>query len=219
MKVPRNILIRLNGFNIETLMDLFAQKCANDWKISAGLDTYTAVPDRNLFCSKCGNDNDLSGARLSLYLKDRQTLCVQNVIAYENNQTSCYRCNRILEGFFEKVVQPSLLGLDLSAELTLEEISLRDVAGPELAGLLSKFSRLANKSTGSCHPCDRKTWCDFILAAYGNGASINTDLLIHTLEEEGWPPESAQSLGAEFEFGMTLLCYSEGRGCSGRAAV
>ena len=219
MKVPRNIMIRLNGFNIETLMDLFAQKSATDWKITAGLEKYLAVPDRNLFCSKCGNDNDLSGAKLSLYLTDPHTLCVQNVIAYENNQSSCYRCNRILEGFFEKVVRPSIQGLDLAAELTREEISLRDVAGPELAALLSKFSKLANKATGSCHPCDRKTWCDFILAAHSNGTPINTDLLINTLEEEGWPPESAQMLGAEFEFGMTLLCYSEDRGRSGGTVV
>jgi len=192
-------------------MDRFSQAGANDWTISEGLDKFTAVPDRSLFCSRCGNDNDLSGSRLSLYLKDDQTLCVQNVIAYENNQSSCYRCNRILEGFYENVVQPSVTRLDVAAELTHEEISLHDVVGPELAALLDKFSRLANKSTGSSHPCDRKSWYDFILAAHSSGTHLNTDLLVHTLEEQGWPAETARDLGAEFEFGMTLLGYRAGK--------
>ena len=209
MKVPRYIFIRLNGFKVETLMGLFAENCANDWNISAGLDKYTAVPGKNLFCSKCGNENDAYGSRLSLYLRDSNTLCIQNVMAYENNQASCYRCNRILEGFFEKIVQPSILGLEVAAELTVEEVLLSDVVGAEAAALLNKFSLLANKSTGSSHPCDRKSWFDFILAAHSKGSPLNTDLLIHTLEEEGWSPQAARCLGTEFEFGITLLDYSD----------
>jgi len=210
MKVPRYIYVHLDGFDIESFMAHLGQKCSTDWTISATLDRYTAVPDRNLFCSKCGKDNDAFGSRLSLYLKDSDTLCVQNIIAYEQNQSSCFRCNNILEGFFENVVQPASACLDLAAELTLEEVSLSDVVGAEVAALLNTFSKLANKATGSSHPCDRSSWFDFILAAHRNGRPLNLDLLIHTLEEQGWSPEAAQCLGAEFEFGIKLLGYSEG---------
>ena len=212
MKVPRYIFIRLNGFKVETLLDLFDEKCAHDWNISAGLDKYTAVPDEKLFCSKCGKVKDSYGSRLSLYLKDSDTLCVQNIMAYDSNESSCYRCDRILEGFFENIVRPSIAGLAVQAELTTEELFLPDLVGPKAAALLTKFSRLANKATGSCHPCDRRSWLDFILAAHEAGATLSSDILIATLEEQGWSKEAARDLGAEFEFGMTLLDYREGRG-------
>lgn len=208
MKVPRYVFIHLNGFAIDAFMALLVKTCGSDWEIVEGFEKYTAIPDTSRFCSRCGNDGDLSGARLTLFLKDPGTLCIQNVIAYELNQSSCFRCNRILEGFYRDLVQPCIAGTQVTAELTVEEVTLADVVGVDLAELFTRFSRLANKATGSCHPCDRESWFDFILAMHAQGKTLNTDLLVHTLEEEGWTAEAARALGSEFEFGTQLMEFS-----------
>lgn len=153
----------------------------------------------------------LGRAGLSLFQKDGDTWYVPNIVPLDSSQLSHNQYNKILENFLETIVRPSIAGLPVTAELTGDVLFLKDVVGEEVASLLHKFSVLANKSTGSAHPSDRNRWFDFLIAVQRKHISLNTDLLIHSLMEEGWSEDRAHDLAIEYEFAIGLLDYKEGR--------
>lgn len=211
MKVFRDLYIKLNGASIEELIEQFTERCGDHWHRALDREKDAGSMGEKAFSFEHTAGDCLERAGLSLFQKEGDTWYVPNIIPLDSSQLSHEQYNRILENFLESIVRPSITCLPVTAELTGDVLFLKDVVGEDVAALLHTFSVLANKSTGSAHPCDRNRWFDFLLAVQRKHISLNTDLLIHSLMEEGWSEERAHDLAIEYEFAIGLLDYKEGR--------
>jgi hypothetical protein len=73
------------------------------------------------------------------------------------------------------------------------------------------FSSCANKGTGASHPQDRERWNDLVLATHQERSTLDASTLRRWLVEvEEWPPEVADPLAIEYEYGRELLAYADG---------
>lgn len=211
MKVFRDLYIRLNGARIEDLMEQFTAQCGDHWHRALDREKDAGSMGEKAFSFEHTAGDGLERAGLSLFQKEGNTWYVPNIIPLDSSQLSHDQYNKILENFLDTIVRPSIAALQVTAELTGDVLFLKDVVGEDVAALLHSFSVLANKSTGSAHPCDRNRWFDFLIAVQRKHISLDTDLLIHSLMEEGWSEDRAHDLAIEYEFAIGLLDYKEGR--------
>ena len=211
MKVFRDLYIRLNGARIEDLIEQFTAQSCDHWHRALDREKDAGSMGEKAFSFEHTAGDGLERAGLSLFQKDGDTWYVPNIIPLDSSQLSRDQYNKILENFLDTIVCPSIAGLPVTAELSGDVVFLKDVVGEDVAVLLHNFSVLANKSTGSAHPCDRNRWFDFLIAVQRKHISLDTDLLIHSLMEEGWSEDRAHDLAIEYEFAIGLLDYKEGR--------
>lgn len=211
MKVFRDLYIRLNGARIEDLIEQFTAHCGDHWDRALDREKDAGSMGEKAFSFEHTAGDGLERAGLSLFQKEGNTWYVPNIIPLDSSQLSHDQYNKILENFLDTIVRPSIAGLQVTAELTGDVLFLKDVVGEDVAALLHSFSVLANKSTGSSHPCDRNRWFDFLIAVQRKRISLNTDLLIHSLMEDGWSEDRAHDLAIEYEFAIGLLDYKEGK--------
>jgi hypothetical protein len=148
-------------------------------------------------------------ANLFLTHADRRTtswLYVSNIVPQEVRQLTFDQYNHILNEFTTRFAKPSADSIGVRVELSSAEQSIKDWLSPESAKLLTAFSHLANKSTGSSHPMDRERWYNFLIALHRSGETPNVGLLQQWLiEEEHWPDDIAFDLVCEYEFARGLL--------------
>lgn len=207
MKTFRELFIHLNGFPMEALAERMTQLCTGRWLRKPDREQEIALFGDVAYCFECKAENGFERAGLSLFQKEGDIWNVPNIVPLEVGQLSIDQYNQILSDFFAGIVQPAIRDTPATSELTEDNISVKDVAGEELDTLLKRFSSVANKSTGSAHPMDRKRWFDFILKAYKTGSRVDTGLLVGTLLEQGWPVDAAHELAEEYELAMDLLEY------------
>ena len=75
---------------------------------------------------------------------------------------------------------------------------------------LTRFSALANQSTGASHPKDRQRWFDFVIQAHMERSELDSDFLERWLiESEDWPQAQASDLAIEYERSRALLARFE----------
>lgn len=211
MKVFRDLYIRLNGAKVEDLIEQFTARCGDNWHRALDREQHAGSMGEKAFSFEHTAEDGLERAGLSLFQKVGDTWYVPNIVPLDSSQLSRDQYNKILENFLDTIVRPSIAGLPVTVELSGDVVILKDVVGEDVAALLQKFSVLANKSTGSSHPCDRNRWYDFLIAVQRKRISLDTDLLIHSLMEEGWSEDRAHDLAIEYEFAIGLLDYKEGR--------
>lgn len=211
MKVFSDLYIRLNGFKIEELMELFTNNCGEHWRRALDREKDAGSMGEKTFSFEHTEVDGLERAGLSIFQKNGDTWYVPNIIPLDSSELSHDQYNDILENFLDTIVHPSIIGLPVTTELTGDELFMKDVVGEDVATLLHKFSVLANKSTGSSHPCDRNRWFDFIIAVQRKRISLDTDLLVNSLIEDGWSEDRAHDLAIEYEFAIGLLDYKEGK--------
>lgn len=211
MKVFRDLFIKLNKVSVEDLVEQFTARCGDNWHRALDREQHACSTGEMVFSFEHSAGDGLERAGLSLFQKDGDTWYVPNIVPLDSGQLSHDQYNKILENFLDTIVRPSITGLSVTAELSGDELFLKDVVGEDVVALLHKFSLLANKSTGSSHPYDRNRWFDFLIAVQRKHISLNTDLLIHSLMEEGWSEDRAHNLAIEYEFAVGLLDYKEGR--------
>lgn len=211
MKVFRDLYIRLNGSKIEDLIEQFTVRCGGHWHRALEREKDAGSMGEKAFSFEHTAGDGLEKAGLSLFQKEGGTWYVPNIIPLDSSQLSCDQYNKILENFLDTIVRPSIAGPPVTAELTGDVVILKDVVGEDVAGLLHNFSVLANKSTGSSHPCDRNRWFDFLIAVQKKRISLDTDLLINSLMEDSWSEDRAHDLAIEYEFAIGLLDYKEGK--------
>lgn len=89
---------------------------------------------------------------------------------------------------------------------------------------LKRFCSVANKSTGSSHPCDQKRWFDFICQTVDDGKIFDYSTLASFLQDEthwgkkpddfigvmgsyAWEEEQAYELATEYENLCEVLRY------------
>lgn len=211
MRVFRDLYIRLNGAKIEDLIEQFTARTGDHWNRALDREKDAGSMGEKAFSFEHTAGDGLERAGLSLFQKEGDTWYVPNIIPLDSGQLSHDQYNKILENFLDTIVRPSIEGLPITAELTGDVVILKDVVGEDVAALLHKFSVLANKSTGSSHPCDRNRWFDFLITVQKKRISLDTDLLINSLMEDGWSEDRAHDLAIEFEFAIGLLDYKEGK--------
>jgi hypothetical protein len=211
MKVFRDLYIRLNGSKIEDLIEQFTARTGDHWNRALDREKDAGSMGEKAFSFEHTAGDGLERAGLSLFQKEGDTWYVPNIIPLDSSQLSRDQYNKILENFLDTIVSPSIAGLPVTAELSGDVVILKDVVGEDVAALLHKFSVLANKSTGSSHPCDRNRWFDFLIAVQRKRISLDTDLLINSLMEDGWSEDRAHDLAIEYEFAIGLLDYKEGK--------
>lgn len=130
---------------------------------------------------------------------------VANILPTDKNELSLQEYNRLTRSFYETCVQPSQDPYQLKATLTEEDTNFAETVSPPTFELLKRFSALANKSTGSSHPADRRRWLDFVASSIKNHDKIDTELLSQWLvDEEQWPKEEASRLIRDYELAVDL---------------
>ena len=136
---------------------------------------------------------------------------VTNIVPIEADQLSHAQYNAALQDFAEKIVKPTTKALALDIEMSADVQSPEDWMSPTSAELLKRFSRNANKSTGSSHPFDRERWHEFIIGLHAERREIDTEKLGRWLQDvERWSDEAAIDLIIEYEFGRDLLKQYDG---------
>jgi hypothetical protein len=167
------------------------------------------------YCFACQQSPDRPAAKLFLTHAERRTtswLYVSNIVPQEVRQLTFDQYNHILNEFDTRFAKPAADSIGVRVELSSPEQSIEDWLSPESAKLLTAFSHLANKSTGSTHPMDRERWYDFLIALHRSGENPNVGLLQRWLiEEEQWPDDIAFDLVCEYEFARGLLDRFEPR--------
>jgi hypothetical protein len=143
-------------------------------------------------------------ARIFLF-KSGLTAKITNIVPAAVGQLSRSQYNAIVQEFAGAIASPArALGLNLSISGDREDV-LKSFGAP--AGeALRKFSRGANKSTGSSHPSDKKRWIQFLIAAHLQKSEVSSSTLMRWLvEEEKWPEDMANDLAIQYEFSSDLL--------------
>jgi hypothetical protein len=162
-------------------------------------------------CFGCFAGGDELGATVVLTLKDPETLYVANVIPHSRRRLDHDQYNRVVTEFYDRFVRPAAATIGAVADLTDSQADLQHWLSPIAAEKFGYFSSCANKGTGASHPLDRERWNDFVLAAHQERSTLDASTLRRWLVEvEYWPPEVADQLAIEYQYGRELLAYADG---------
>jgi hypothetical protein len=164
-----------------------------------------AGPDADVIAFMRQRDDDVDAVGLILW-SHVDGYEVTNIVPREVGQLGYQRYNAALQDFVTRVVEPAASAAQFEVRITSAAQGLNDWLPPAAADALRRFSRGANKSTGSSHPSDQKRWLAFLLQAHLDVGSFDADRLLRWLTEvEGWPEDKAQDLAIQYEFGLALL--------------
>jgi len=167
----------------------------------------TDAPDA-MYCFSCSDDKERETAELWLAHRGENALYVANIIPDRARQLTIDQYNAIAEEFYEKYARPAAEALGLNHLLTPSVKEIEDWVSEETAAKLRRFSRLANKQTGSTHFLDEQRWLDFLVSAHAEVSTLDSGTLIRWLvENEGWPEDIAYNLAVEYEFARSLLAF------------
>lgn len=210
----QDLYIKLKNYDIEKFVELLAQQCNEKWQRDLDQEKNMRLLGEMAICFKRLADDPIKSAGLTLFKKENNILYVPNIVPLETSQFSTTEYNLVLKEFVEEILRPTLKDNSITQdqidyELTPEQVFIEDIAGEDVAKELNNFSALANKSTGSYHPCDKERWFNFLVTANKAGKSLYTDLLENTLIEQGWSADMANKLATEYEFAQSLLNYTK----------
>ncbi|SDA60787.1 MULTISPECIES: hypothetical protein [unclassified Janthinobacterium] len=131
---------------------------------------------------------------------------VSNVVPTSLGSLTIGLYNQILQEFLMLVASPAAISIGCSATLSAATQSITDWFDAHTSHAFTRFSNLANKSTGASHPKDAERWIDFIISAHRNESKADTDLLFKWLYEvEQFPQEIAHDLASDYAFSRDLL--------------
>lgn len=211
MKTFRNLYIKLNGVDIDTFSKDLEKKSKAPWVRNKDKEKELGGIEGKPICFEALKGSAVSPAALFIFPKESDTLWVSNIVPTEESELSYDQYNFALMNFYEDIVLPAIEGTAITADLTSDQISIASIAGDEVEKALFHFSNLANKSTGSSHPFDRKRWLEFLVLAHEAKSELHSDVIIRSLVELGWSEEKAIELGIQFEFADDLLSYIQER--------
>lgn len=136
---------------------------------------------------------------------------VSNIVPLVSGDLGIKGYNEVLNDFVDQVVTPAAKVGGFEVLLTLEFQSIDNWTDKKTAMALSKFSALANKSTGRSHPLDEMRWLDFLITAHENKTTLDAEFLARWLiEVEQWPAQTAHELASEYAFSRSLLMRHDG---------
>lgn len=131
---------------------------------------------------------------------------VSNIVPRNVGELGITKYNAVLRDFVAKLAEPAARVGAFEIDLSSSQQSLDDWLDTEPATALRRFSRLANKSTGTAHPMDRDRWYAFLIATHHASKRLDTDQLVRWLVEvEHWSEDTAHELANYYEFALGLL--------------
>lgn len=215
MKVFRDLFLRSDPERLRATLEVVERQLTDGWSRDAETEgnlRAMALREEPTYCFACEQREHRPAAIVSVTQKEPGFFYVPNIIPKNRRELSHDEYNQILTEFCDRFVRPAAGQFGVQVELTDTQADLSSWLSPAAAQKLREFSTTANRSTSASQPCDHDRWMDFILAAHRDG----TRLVAHTLrrwliEIENWPPEVAQRLALEYEFGREVLAFSEGR--------
>jgi hypothetical protein len=216
MKIFRDLYLRIDPDHMAATADLIEGSPPPGWTRDRAAEEHArAAPvlrPKPTFCFTCSAEGQRPAAMVILTEKTAGTFFVSNIVPTIKHQLGYGEYNAILEDFYDRIIRPHTGPAGVTASLTGGEVDLEHWMSHETAEILREFSACANKGTGSSHPADSDRWNAFVVAAHQNGCKMDAaDLRRWLLEVDGWPPEVAEQLALEYEYGRELLAFADGR--------
>lgn len=210
MKQFRDMYINSNGFDIADLMEQISKQPSMYWQRSKEREETASSLGEQAYCFERTASEGIEAAGLVIFNKESDIWYVTNIIPTIQNELSFDEYNAILMDFYNFIL-PITSKNGVEIKVTNDIFFIADIVGERAAKLLTSFSKLANKSTGSSHPSDRKRWFDFILCLDDNNIQLDATILANELMDSGWSEEKSHKLAIEFEFAIELLDYKKDR--------
>lgn len=165
-------------------------------------------PRHKLFFFTLEGKEEFSPVSLWLAVESSSELSLCNIVSDKKMSLSYSEYNKLLYNFCANVIEPAKSETGIEVVLTKSEVSINDLVPGRVAEKLLRFSRAANKSTGSSHPSDKERWLDFLVAVHDNRCDLSdTNLRRLLCEEEGWTEDIAIELMSEYSFSRELLNF------------
>lgn len=182
---------------------------ARGWRRDRGAETQLtrSAPDGEWVCFACDEAPGRHAALLWLVPRSAEEWYVSNIVPVSVPRFGYDAYNTVLSDFVDFAS-----GAAQTAGVRLGEsggsLDLGELLTSNTIEALRRFSRLANRSTGSAHPSDQDRWFAFVTAAHKDGARLGSnDLLRWLVESEGWESDQAHELVIEYEQQRALLRY------------
>ena len=203
MKVFRELTFRsLGGLDVSELAARL-EGVSGAWPRDREAEQQVGQPD--YICFRHASE---PGARLWIAPRagDALELYVSNVVPIDRRELRTDEYNAIVLAFHDEVALRACRDLGVDVTLGPDVLSIRQWLSPATADLLLRFTRLANRDTGSSHPHDRERWFSFICAVHRDHAPLSSGDLQQWLEEDdGWGHTRAATLASQYECARALL--------------
>lgn len=151
---------------------------------------------------------------------------IVNIVPLNTDELSMEQYNHLVKLFYEDIISKYK---EVYRELeivgpTSDIFDPCDVISQTALRKLELFCNMANKSTGSSHPCDQERWFDFICQTIDDNRIFDYDTLANFLQDElywgakksgaigvmgrfAWSSEKAYELASEYEAACNILKY------------
>lgn len=184
-----------------------AREAGPSWRPARDDELRRSGPDDDVITLMRAADKMAPDALLFL-MRTSRSYRVTNIVPREVGELGRSRYNAILQEFVARFARAAAEQAGARLELSKAIESLEDFLGQAGAKALRAFSALANMSTGSSHPMDRRRWYEFIKTVADR--DVDGAELGRWLQLLGWPEDEAGDLVSEFEFGHELVTYLRG---------
>ncbi len=215
MEIFRDLYIYGGREQIATVMAEVERSLSDGWARDSAAEARIRSIDPDgpaIYCFSCTGEAGRPAATVFVAEKEAGLYHASNVVPQQQHQLLDPEYNAILEEFGERLLRPVAERSGLRVEVTATQADLSRWLSAGAADRLRRFTALAYKSTGASHPSDRERWNDFVLAAHRDRSDLDASTLRRwMIEVEGWPPEVADQLAVEYEYGRELLAFSQGR--------
>jgi hypothetical protein len=207
VKIFQELTIKGEPSALERFVQEIESSLKGSWSRNKELEEQVKPLDPSpTWCFAFAGRGNNPAAYLWLAYREGNELYVPNIVPAGPERLSRDQYNRIVEEFYEGFAKEAAHNAGVHADLGKENVGLDDLLSEKAAQALQRFSKLANKSTGSSHPLDRKRWEGFLVSAHLEQSTLAPDELERWLvEEEQWPPDKASELAIEYEEAMSLL--------------
>jgi len=213
MKVFRDLTITIPEAQEADYVQRIAARLGDGW--TRDRDAEKRLEEQSspgFYFFRCDARSDRPAALLWLTRQDEDSLYVPNVVPSRYGQLTHDEYNRVITEFHREYAEPVAREMDCCVSLASDDQTIEDWISAASAQRLHSFSRRANKSTGSAHPCDQRRWYDFVISVHKNNDSLPTSTLERWLVEEGgWGASQASELAIEYEQELGLLRHYERR--------
>src|SRR5437773_11589564 len=210
MKTLRELTITGGRDEIERFLVRLLAAVGEDWERDIASEARVAGSvSGTMYCFACSEQEERRRAALWLHRDALTHIGVTNVFPILKGSLTRAEYNAIVAESHRRFVKPAAQESAVKATLTEGHMTIEDWLTPRTAELLRRFSRSANRSTGTGHPLDEQRWFEFVWAAHKEGARLSAETLGRWLEEdEGWAEDQAFKVAAEYERARALLAFS-----------
>lgn len=213
MKIFQDLTIKGEPGALEHFAQELEASLKGEWSRNRELEKQVGPLDQSpTWCFAFAGRGQQPAGFLWLAYRDAYHLHVLNIVPAKTGRLSHEQYNGLLQDFYQTFVKDAARKTGVDPELAKDSFQPEDVLSEGCAESLRRFSRLANKSTGSGHPFDKERWEEFLTSAHLEGSMLHAETLERWLvEEEEWPADSASELATEYEAAMSLLKAYDGR--------